>query len=148
MGAKKAQYESRAPLPGPSFIHVDDFDSPKSLAIYLDYLDTNRTAYLEYFAWKRRMYAEFSRVPANYLTYSKANYFLKPTFVSPMCELCLFLHNETYMREAKAGVRLSQSYNFIDDCYTKVELEGNPKLTFDNLKNRCFFNTTDNDWSL
>jgi len=50
MGASKDDYKKVAP-PG-SFIHVDDFTSPQQLAKYLDYLISNNTAYLEYFAWK------------------------------------------------------------------------------------------------
>ena len=38
--------------PTKSFIHVEDFDSPASLAMYLLYLDKNDTAYREYFKWR------------------------------------------------------------------------------------------------
>ncbi|CAK8678734.1 unnamed protein product [Clavelina lepadiformis] len=38
--------------PEGSFIHVDDFKSPSSLAEYLMYLDSNDTAYREYFRWR------------------------------------------------------------------------------------------------
>ena len=38
--------------PPHSFIHVDDFSSPKELAAYITYLDGNDTAYQEYHAWK------------------------------------------------------------------------------------------------
>ncbi|VDK35531.1 unnamed protein product [Gongylonema pulchrum] len=33
-------------LPEGSFIAADDFKSPRELAVYLDYLENNRTAYL------------------------------------------------------------------------------------------------------
>ena len=36
-----------------SYIDVNDFDSPKSLAKYLLYLDSNDEKYLEYFLWTR-----------------------------------------------------------------------------------------------
>ncbi|PIO75220.1 fucosyl transferase, partial [Teladorsagia circumcincta] len=49
MGAPKADYIKVAP-PN-SFIHVDDY-TPEQLSRYLLYLDRNRTAYNEYFAWK------------------------------------------------------------------------------------------------
>ncbi|KAK3733515.1 hypothetical protein QZH41_007526 [Actinostola sp. cb2023] len=39
-------------IPG-SYINVDDFDSVEKLAEYLTYLNTNHTAYNEYFKWKR-----------------------------------------------------------------------------------------------
>ena len=37
--------------PENSFIHVEDFTSPNDLVDYLDYLDRNETAYLEYHLW-------------------------------------------------------------------------------------------------
>ena len=50
MGARREDYEAVAP-PN-SFIHVDDFKSPQSLAEYLRRLDANDTLYNEYFRWK------------------------------------------------------------------------------------------------
>ena len=50
MGAPKEDYVAHAPAH--SFIHVDDFDSPKELAEYLHLLDRNDTLYNEYFEWK------------------------------------------------------------------------------------------------
>ncbi|XP_039252419.2 3-galactosyl-N-acetylglucosaminide 4-alpha-L-fucosyltransferase FUT3-like isoform X2 [Styela clava] len=38
-------------LPNGSFIHMDDFENQNKLAEYLKYLDSNDTAYLEYFDW-------------------------------------------------------------------------------------------------
>ena len=37
-----------------SFINVDDFNSPKSLAEYIKQLDQNDESYLEYFDWKNK----------------------------------------------------------------------------------------------
>lgn len=50
IGPQIENYKKLAP-PG-SFIHVDQFDSVESLKDYLEYLDSNDTAYLEYFKWK------------------------------------------------------------------------------------------------
>uniref|UniRef100_A0A8D8PUS8 Fucosyltransferase n=1 Tax=Cacopsylla melanoneura TaxID=428564 RepID=A0A8D8PUS8_9HEMI len=50
MGAPKSDYLHSAPVN--SFIHVDDFSSPKQLAQYLHHLNENDTAYNEYFQWK------------------------------------------------------------------------------------------------
>ena len=44
------RYTKRAPQN--SFIHVDDFSSPKELAQYLRYLNSNDTAYQQYLEWK------------------------------------------------------------------------------------------------
>ncbi|XP_076815900.1 alpha-(1,3)-fucosyltransferase 7-like [Clavelina lepadiformis] len=48
-GASKRDLTELAPTG--SFIHTDDFDSPTSLAKYLNYLHSNDTAYREYFRW-------------------------------------------------------------------------------------------------
>lgn len=46
-----ANYSEMA-IPG-SYINVFDFDSIKTLADYLLYLDKNNTAYMEYFVWRK-----------------------------------------------------------------------------------------------
>jgi len=43
----------KAQAPPNSYIHVEDFDSPKALTEYLDYLDQNATAYAEYHDWRK-----------------------------------------------------------------------------------------------
>ncbi|CAK8682497.1 unnamed protein product [Clavelina lepadiformis] len=48
-GPSKEDVEKLAPTG--SFIHTDDFKTPADLAKYLLYLDTNDTAYREYFKW-------------------------------------------------------------------------------------------------
>lgn len=50
MGARPEDYARSAPYK--SYIHVDDFESPKELADYLHMLDKNDTLYNEYFQWK------------------------------------------------------------------------------------------------
>ena len=50
MGAAPEDYRRAAPIH--SYIHVDDFDSPKELADYLHLLDKNDQLYNEYFQWK------------------------------------------------------------------------------------------------
>jgi glycoprotein 3-alpha-L-fucosyltransferase len=50
MGAHPEDYRRSAP-PN-SYIHVDDFASPRDLAEYLHKLDTNDNLYNEYFRWK------------------------------------------------------------------------------------------------
>lgn len=49
-GTAKESYLAIAP-PN-SFIHAEDFSSPTELAKYLLYLDSNDTAYREYFKWR------------------------------------------------------------------------------------------------
>ncbi|RZF32652.1 hypothetical protein LSTR_LSTR004080 [Laodelphax striatellus] len=50
MGAPREDYERVAPKG--SFIHVEDFDSPEHLAIYLHKLDLDDDLYNSYFKWK------------------------------------------------------------------------------------------------
>lgn len=50
-GAKREDYEGMAP-PG-SFVYVEDYGSIPELVKYLNYLDKNDTAYLEYFRFVR-----------------------------------------------------------------------------------------------
>lgn len=139
MGSTFEHYKSIAPHQT-SFIYAKD---PKLLADHLNYLDRNDTAYLEYFRWKYDLYEKMSQELnpdeeiKNWGLYS-----------SPLCDLCDLVHNETFLNQNNSKILLSESYNFIKDCYTKEELNANKQLTFDNLKNRCFFNKFDNDWSL
>ncbi|XP_026822101.1 glycoprotein 3-alpha-L-fucosyltransferase A-like isoform X1 [Rhopalosiphum maidis] len=50
MGPNRSDYELMAPKN--SFIHVDDFESPKQLADYLHLLDDDDRLYNNYFQWK------------------------------------------------------------------------------------------------
>jgi len=50
MGARREDYARVAPLN--SYIHVDDFESPKQLAEYLHKLDKDDDLYNSYFLWK------------------------------------------------------------------------------------------------
>ncbi len=50
MGARPEDYARSAPYK--SYIHVDDFESPKELAEYLHKLDQDDNLYNEYFKWK------------------------------------------------------------------------------------------------
>ena len=50
MGARPEQYALVAPYR--SYIHVEEFESPKELAAYLNRLDTDDDFYNSYFQWK------------------------------------------------------------------------------------------------
>ncbi|XP_035003383.1 4-galactosyl-N-acetylglucosaminide 3-alpha-L-fucosyltransferase 9-like isoform X1 [Hippoglossus stenolepis] len=52
LGTSRENYEDH--IPGDSFIHVDDFSSPKELAERLLHLGQNTTEYMRYFDWKKR----------------------------------------------------------------------------------------------
>ena len=59
-----------------SFINVRDFPDPKDLADYLNYLDKNDTAYMEYFKWKN------DPLPDSIIQQSKKS------FKYNLCRLC------------------------------------------------------------
>lgn len=50
MGGRREDYERMAPER--SYVHVDDFESPESLAEYLQRLDADDDLYNQYFLWK------------------------------------------------------------------------------------------------
>ena len=71
-----ASYENeQVAIPG-SFINVADFESVEALAKYLTYLNSNDTAYNEYFMWKRKF---------------------KPAPLMPgwPCRVCMALNNDS-----------------------------------------------------
>uniref|UniRef100_A0A3B4T857 Fucosyltransferase n=1 Tax=Seriola dumerili TaxID=41447 RepID=A0A3B4T857_SERDU len=52
LGPPRQNYEEH--IPADSFIHVDDFSTPKELAERILYLNQNITEYMKYFNWKNR----------------------------------------------------------------------------------------------
>ncbi|XP_033054226.1 galactoside 3(4)-L-fucosyltransferase [Trachypithecus francoisi] len=53
LGPSRSNYERF--LPPDAFIHVDDFQSPKDLAQYLQELDKDHARYLSYFRWRETL---------------------------------------------------------------------------------------------
>ncbi|XP_041819977.1 4-galactosyl-N-acetylglucosaminide 3-alpha-L-fucosyltransferase 9-like [Chelmon rostratus] len=58
LGPSRQNYEDH--IPGDSFIHVNDFSTPKELAERLIYLDQNNSKYMRYFNWRRRFKVKMS----------------------------------------------------------------------------------------
>ena len=73
-----------------SYIDVEDFASPKHLADYLLYLDTNDTAYKEYFSWKKL----YRRVAPN-----------------RACTLCEQLHNKSLLTSPRVYKSMARFWN-------------------------------------
>ena len=53
MGARREDYAAAAPPH--SYLHIDDFESPRHLADFLHQLDKDDVLYNSYFAWKGTM---------------------------------------------------------------------------------------------
>lgn len=67
--------------PTHSYIHIEDFENPKDLVQYLNYLDQNDTAYKEYFNW-RLLPVSFD-VPAN---------MIRTGYEPAICKICRVLN--------------------------------------------------------
>ncbi|XP_058446761.1 glycoprotein 3-alpha-L-fucosyltransferase A [Malaya genurostris] len=78
MGARPEDYEASSPQK--SYIHVDEFASPRELAEYLNILDRNEELYNSYFKWKGT--GEFINT-----------YF--------WCRICAMLHDEASFQKPK-----------------------------------------------
>ena len=70
-----------------------DFKTPKDLGDYLLYLDNNKTAYNSYFKWKKHV---------NFLDYTVSYGFV--------CEMCIYLHLETFYGMKKKVITDFNSY--------------------------------------
>ena len=80
-------------IPKSGFINVLDFNSPKHLAEYLNYLDKNKTAYNSYFKWKKYI--------------SNARSIGEP---SSLCAMCIRLQLEEFFGFKKTRIDDIESY--------------------------------------
>lgn len=93
-----AGYENYAPKS--AFINVQDFETPAELAKYLMYLNLNRTAYNEYFQWKKWI-QPVETVP----------------FQAYLCEMCIKLNLESFTGVKPSQMNNSNQYMKMDhDC--------------------------------
>ena len=87
-------------LPKSGYINADAFDSPRSLANYLKYLDSNKTAYNSFFKWKK--YVKFEKFRST---------------MTPICEMCIYLHLEDYFGIQKKIINdLSKFASINENC--------------------------------
>lgn len=119
MGARPEDYEKAAPPR--SYIHVDEFASPKELAEYLHVLDQNDELYNSYFKWKGT--GEFINT-----------YF--------WCRVCAMLHDEE-------GLRQPQWYPNINKWWRTQDgvCASGPWRDYKSRKHNEFETTTDTDRS-
>lgn len=93
MGARPEDYELSAPQK--SYIHIDEFASPKELAEFLDILDKNDDLYNSYFKWKGT--GEFIN------TYY-------------WCRLCAMLHDEGELEKPRSYVDINEWWRGPGTC--------------------------------
>lgn len=69
-----------------SAIHASDFESPKALADYLNFLDKNETAYNEYFEWRQLPPERLNPLFLSMLTSTDRRF-------NALCQLCKLVAN-------------------------------------------------------
>ncbi|XP_039270349.2 3-galactosyl-N-acetylglucosaminide 4-alpha-L-fucosyltransferase FUT3-like isoform X1 [Styela clava] len=79
--------------PKHSYIHSEDFETPEKLVKYLNYLDKNQTAYLEYHAWRFKPIDD--SIPEEDII---------PTYRSSLCRLCKKINERPIVRKTIASV--------------------------------------------
>lgn len=94
MGAKKEDYIRSSPHQ--SFIHVDDFKSPKDLAIFLHELNRDPVKYNSYLKWK-----------------TGSGQFINTYF---WCRLCALLHSPRAMSESHTYSDIHSWWNHPGTC--------------------------------
>lgn len=92
-------------LPKSAYINVLDFDSPKSLADYMNYLARNKTAYNFYFAWKRFIRTDTKKKIGGYL-----------------CEMCIKLQLEENLGyiESKKISSTKKMFGMYETCLDAI----------------------------
>jgi len=88
-------------IPKSGYIDAFDYKTPESLANYLFYLNNNKTAYDNFFYWKRYI-----------------NFELKPPNMGYLCEMCIQLHLEDQIGYInKKQIDVTELYNLTQNCY-------------------------------
>jgi hypothetical protein len=115
-GARDYEYKNIA-LPY-SFINADNFNSPKSLADYLNYLNFNDTAYMEYYDSKFDLIKTLKTKIIKNETYEKP----RDDF-TPFCEICSKLHDNYYLNNHHKNkiIKISEWFNPLGDCWDQDE---------------------------
>jgi alpha-1,3-fucosyltransferase len=108
-------------IPENGFIDARDFKTPLSLAKYLKYLDKNKTAYNEYFKWKKyikvlRKNDNLMRLRDEVIPYQMD----KIVLAGFLCEMCIQLNLERLTSEIKTKRinSLTKMYSMNENCYS------------------------------
>ena len=99
--------------PPNSYIHAEWFEKPKDLVDYLNYLDHNETAYLEYHSWK-----SLFKETKNVKVLQDLN-----TDDRSICELCRLIRN--YRRKKELVFDKHKKTEFVFKIY-KLVANGDP----------------------
>lgn len=100
-----------------SFIFAEAFDSPKSLADYLIYLDSNQTAYNEYFKWKDELKDRLMKLSVEFnRNASSVNLISNAVRANPFCQLCERLHDTKFLESNNEIIKISELYNPLKNC--------------------------------
>lgn len=124
-----------------SYLNAYNFESPKDLGAYLNYLNGNNTAYLEYFEWKRDLFNKLDKnLNKGFVGKGSGGefLFLKDKKKSPFCYLCEQLHNMTYMNSNTNRVwKLSEWFGWKTSCWD-VDEERRIPFWFTQFFGFCF----------
>ena len=111
-------------VPKSAYINARDFKTPKHLATYLKYLSKNKTAYNEFFKWKKyvRVYKENHNMRGSILPSATVEYERgKVVLAGFLCEMCIQLQLESRQRgggvKSKRVDSLVGMYGLKENCY-------------------------------
>ena len=104
-GGTKKDYIRLAPPK--SFIFYEDYETPEDLINYLNYLDKNDTAYMEYFKWRKMfpcnypLYRQDDTEEYEYAIADKYN-----SFVNAYCSMCKVLRDGLHLNRTRVALGL------------------------------------------
>ena len=99
-GGAKQDYLRLAPPK--SFIHYEDFKTPQALIHYLNYLDKNDTAYMEYFEWRKQFPCSYPLYKQNDAEeYEQGLRSKHSQFLNAYCTLCKMLRDGLHFNNTR-----------------------------------------------
>ena len=123
----------RAVAPPNSFIHAELFESPAALVEYIDYLDSNDTAYFQYHEW-RTLYPE-DHLPRDKWENISENFEEDRVF----CELCRLIRNKRKENIHQHYQSVMKFWHY--DTYPECKKEKKFQDYQTKIENNLFINT-------